>query len=217
MRTVLFIGNSFTSGLNNGFGGLDTHFKALAASMPRPRNVTVERVTRGGATLEFLRDVPEVQQAIRAGGHDVVVLQDDIPEYTQQSVLPFKDHVRWFVPEIRAKAGRPVLYMAWAYARLPWVSMAAIAQAHREIGGELGVAVAPVGLSFDAARAERPALSMLGVDDEHQSLAGMYLTACVMVARIFEETPEGATYVPSGLSAGDAAFLQRIAWTTALI
>ena len=213
MRTALFIGNSFT-----GFhGGIDQHFKSIAASMPRPRSVTVERIIVGGATLEFLRDVPAVQQAIRDGGHDVVVLQDDIPEYTQHSVLPFKDHVRWFVPEIRANAGRPVLYMAWAYARLPWVSMATIAQAHREIGGELGVPVAPVGLSFDAARAERPALNMLDVDDEHPSLAGMYLAACVMYATIFQETPEGASYVPSGVSASDAAFLQRIAWTTALI
>jgi len=198
-------------------GGVGTHVRAIAASLPRPRTVTVEHVWQGGATLAVLRTLPAVLQAIRAGGHDVVVLQDDIPEYTEHSVLPFKDHVRWFAPEIRAKNGRPVLFMAWAYERLNWVSMAAIAQAHRDIGGELGLPVAPVGLAFDAAKAQRPLLDMLDTDREHESVAGMYLAACVIYATLFQETPEGATYLPTGLSADDAAFLQRMAWTTALI
>lgn len=213
-RKLLFIGNSFTGIL----GGIDTHVQAIAASLPRPRTLTVQNVWEGGATLARLRNVPAVLQAIRSGNHDVVVMQDDIPEYVEHSVAPFKDQVRWFVPEIRAKKARPVLYMAWAYERLNWVTMAAIAQAHRDIGGELGVSVAPVGLSFDAARAQRPALAMLdSSDDEHQSLAGMYLAACVIYATVFQETPEGATYVPNGLSADDAAFLQRVAWANALI
>ena len=197
-------------------GGVGTHLRAIAASLPRPRTVTVEHVWQGGATLAVLRTLPEVLQAIRAGGHDVVVLQDDLPEYTEHSVLPFKEHVRWFNTEVRAKSGRAVLFMAWAYERLNWVSMATIAQAHREIGAELGLQVAPVGLAFDAAKAQRPLLDMLDTDREHESVAGMYLAACVIYATIFQETPEGATYVPSGLSADAATFLQRVAWTTAL-
>lgn len=207
-RTILFIGNSFTRVQ----GGLDVHVKALAASMRQPRTLTLERVTQDGATLVALRQDPAVLQAIRAGGHDIVVLQDDLPEYGGPSVEPFKVEVRAFNQEILAKNGRPLLFMAWAYDRLNWISQAGIATAHRAIGTELSIAVAPVGLSFDAAKAERPVLAMLDSDREHESLHGMYLAACVMVATLFQENPEGASYVPAGISADEAAFLQRIAW-----
>jgi hypothetical protein len=208
---VLIVGDSFTEVQ----GGLETHLRALAGSMSRPRTLTVDRASQGGSTLQMLREVPAVLQAIRAGGHDVVVLQDDIPEYVGHSVEPFKEQVRWFNQEIRARNGRPVLFMAWAYERLNWVTLATIAQAHTAMGVELGLAVAPVGLAFEASMVQRPQLDMLDTDREHQSLAGMYLAACVVYATIFRESPEGASWFPPGLSADQAAFLQRVAWTTA--
>lgn len=208
---MLFVGDSFTEVQ----GGIETHLKALAASMSGPRDITVDRASQGGATLQVLRQVPAVLQAIRAGGHDVVVLQDDIPEYGGPSTNVFKEQVRWFDPEIQAHNGRPVLFMAWAYERLDWVTLATIAQLHQEIGLELGLPVAPVGLAFEASQAQRPGLDMLDTDREHQSLPGMYLAACVVYATIFQESPEGASWFPSGISADEAAFLQRVAWTTA--
>jgi hypothetical protein len=117
---------------------------------------------------------------------------------------------------VRAKGGRTALFMAWAYERLAWVDQASIAQAHREIAAELNLAVAPVGLAFDAARAQQPALELLDTDREHQSLAGMYLAACTVVATLFGESAEGATWWPAGLSASQAGFLQRVAAATAL-
>lgn len=207
-RTILFVGNSFTRVQ----GGLDVHVQALAASMRKPRSITVQRVTQDGATLSLLRQDAAVLQAVRAGGHDAVVLQDDLPEYGGPSVEPFKAEVRAFNQEIVAKNGRTVLFMAWAYDRVNWISQVSIAAAHRSIGAELNIPVAPVGLAFDAVRVERPALPMLGDDHEHESLQGMYLAACVIYATLFQESPEGATYAPPGVSADEAAFLQGIAW-----
>jgi hypothetical protein len=202
------VGNSFTRVQ----GGLDVHVQALALSMRQARNITVQRVTQDGATLVQLRQDPAVLQAIRAGGHDAVVLQDDLPEYGGPSVESFKAEVRAFNQEILAKSGRTVLFMAWAYERLNWISQAGIATAHRSMGSELGISVAPVGLAFDASRAERAAIPVLGDDHEHESLQGMYLAACVIYATLFQESPEGATYVPTGVSTDEAAYLQRIAW-----
>lgn len=209
--SLLVLGNSFTDVQ----GGLDTHLTALAASTASPRPITVQRIWQGGATLAVLRQLPEVQQALQAGGHDLVVLQDDIPEYGPPSMAPFKEQVRWFDAAIRAKNGRTVLFMAWAYERLAWATMPAIAQAHREIATELGLAVAPVGLAFDASRAQRPALDLLDTDREHQSLAGMYVAACTVYATVFRQSPVGATWFPAGLTPEQAAFLQGVAWATA--
>ena len=66
----------------------------------------------------------------------MVVLQEDLPE---TKVADFKEYAVKFVEEIRKTGARPVLLMAWAYRRLGWISMADIAQAHREVGKDLGV------------------------------------------------------------------------------
>ena len=209
-RTALFVGNSLT----RVEGGLDLHVKALAAALRPARSLTTQRVTQDGATLAALRQDGAVRQAVQAGGHDAVVLQDDLPEYGGPGVEPFKAAVRAFHQDILASGGRTVLFMAWAYPRLTWILQPDIAAAHRSMGTELGIPVAPVGLAFEAARAQRPALSMLGDDGEHESLHGMYLAACVTTATLFQTSPEGAAYVPEDVSADDAAFLQRIAWLT---
>ena len=212
-RSVLFVGNSFSIVE----GGLEVHVKGLAASTRTAHDIVVERSAQEGATLSTLRQDPATLQSIRAGGHDIVVLQDDIPEYGGPTADPFKEQVRWFNQEIRAKNGRPVLFMAWPYERLNWISLATIAEAHKTIGRELGIPTAPVGLAFAASESERPALAMLGADREHESLHGIYLAACVIYATIFQESPEGATYAPVGITADEAAFLQRVAWQTVSI
>jgi hypothetical protein len=209
-KSVLFVGNSFSMV----HGGLEVHFKALASSMQKPRDIAVQRSAQEGATLQTLRLDPAVLQSIRAGGHDVVVLQDDIPEYGGPTADLFKEQVRWFNQEVRAKNGRVVLFMAWPYERLNWVSLATVAAAHKTIGAELDIPVAPVGLAFDASRTERPGLEMLGQDREHETVHGIYLAACAIYATIFQESPEGARYAPPGVSPDEAAFLQRVAWQT---
>ncbi len=207
-RSVLFVGNSFSAA----HGGLDLHFRALAASMRVPRDVAVARSTQDGATLQTLRQDAATLQALRTGAHDRVVLQDDIPEYGGPTTDVFLDQVRWFNQEVRARGSRAVLFMAWPYDRLPWATLDTIAAAHRRIGAELDIAVAPVAAAMAASRAARPALDMLGPDREHETLHGSYLAACVVYATLFGESPLGATYAPPGITGEEAAFLQRLAW-----
>lgn len=207
---LLFVGNSFT--YYN--GGLENHVKALADSAHPPRRIIADRATKGGATLQVLQGLDWVHDKLRAGGYDLVILQEDIPELTEHSVAPFFEQARNFAREIREFRGKPVLFMAWPYARLNWVTLEQIAQAHRVIGKELGVPVAPVGVAFARALRERPGLAMLGRDQEHESLHGTYLAASVIYATIFGQSPKGLTYCPAGLSAEEAGFLQEVAWAT---
>jgi len=207
---LLFVGNSFT--YYN--GGLEHHVKQMAACANPPRRMESDRATKGGATLKILHAQKWVHDKIREGGYDRVILQEDIPELTEHSVAPFFECARLFDQEIRAAGGKTVLFMAWPYERLNWVSLEQIAQAHRDISKELGVAVAPVGVAFQRSLKERPELAMLGQDKEHETIHGTYLAACVIYATVFRESPKGLTYYPAGVSAQDAAFLQSIALTT---
>ena len=204
---ILFIGDSFTYAQ----GGLDTHLGKLAAAATPPLIVTTGRAVAGGAPLKRLWELPEARNAINTGAYDVVVLQEDIPE---TSVDNFRQYARMFVDEVRKNHGRPVLFMAWAYQRLGWISMQEIADAHRRLGRELNVDVAPVGLAWHQAGRQRPSLDMYGPDREHPSIAGTYLATCVVYATVYGNDPTGFKYVPAGVNAEDATFLQKVAWQT---
>jgi hypothetical protein len=206
---MLFIGNSFT--YYN--GGLEKHFMLFSASAKKAKNIIATRATRGGATLRILHNQKWVHDSIR-NGHDVVVLQEDIPELTEHSTTAFFDYATSFHKEITETGNKSVLFMAWPYERLNWISMDQIAEAHQLIGKKLGIPVAPVGLALMNALKERPSLAMLGKDKEHETIHGTYLAVCVIYATIFGKTPVGATYIPTGISAEEAEFLQKIAWKT---
>ena len=209
-RRLLFVGNSFT--YYN--GGLETHMKALAASASPPRLIEADRATQGGATLRVLHGKESIRQKIRDGRYDIVILQEDIPELPEHSSAPFFEFGRRFDEEIRAAGGRSLLFMAWPYERLGWVALPEIMKAHRELGCELNVPVAPVGLAFERAGREHPEIPMLAADREHETLQGTYLAACTIYATLYGENPQGYSYRPEGVTPAEAAALQRIAAET---
>lgn len=165
---LLFVGNSFTC-YN---GGLEHHVKQLAGSASAPRRIGADRAAKSGATLKIFNELQWVHEKIHAGGYALVILQEDIPELTEHSVAPFWEQARRFDQEIRELGGQTVLFMAWPSERLNWVTLEQLAQAHRVTGRELGVPVAPVGIAFERAMKERPALDMLGRDKEHETIHG---------------------------------------------
>ena len=206
-RRILFIGDSLTYFQN----GIYTHLEKLAAAAHPPLEVTTDKSVFGGASLKRLWSLQEPVKAISAGGHDVVVLQEDLPETT---VADFREYARQFVAEVRKHNARPILLMAWAYPRLGWISMAEIARAHRDVAAELSVEVAPVGLAWERASQERPQINLYGPDREHPSLSGTYLATCVVYTAIYGRDPGGIAYVPSGMTPEETQFLQRVAWQT---
>jgi hypothetical protein len=205
--TVLFIGDSLTYFQK----GVYTHFERLAAGLKPPVLVTTDHSTFPGAFLHRLWDLKDPVKAVDKGSYDVVVLQEDIPETT---VADFREYVHKFVAEIRKVHARPVLFMAWAYSRLDWISMAKIAQAHRDAEKELDVEVAPVGLAWQQASKQRPWMDFYGPDQEHPSIYGTYLAACVLYSTIYGHDSTGSTYAASGISPAEAAFLRGVAWQT---
>jgi hypothetical protein len=204
---ILFIGDSFTYYQD----GIYTHFEKLAAAANPPLKVTTGKSVFGGAFLHRLWDLNEPVQAINTSAFDAVVLQEDIPETT---VADFREYARKFVAEVRKNNARPILFMAWAYPRLGWISMAEIARAHRDAEKELNVDVAPAGLAWQEASKQRPGMNFYGPDREHPNIFGTYLATCVIYATIYGRDPGGYAYVPSGITAEEAAFLQRISWQT---
>ena len=204
---VLFVGNSF-AWWND---GLALHFQELAASATPRVLVEADAETMGGAWLQAMWERSRAPTMIATGAYDAVILQEDLPE---TDVATFREYARVFVDHIIANGSEPILFMAWPYERLGWITLEAIAQAHREVATELDVAVAPVGLAWQRSVDQRPDLAMYDSDAEHPSIHGTYLAVSVVYSTVYGESPEGLTYRPEGITEEEAAYLQRIAWET---
>lgn len=201
-KTVLFIGNSFTA--RNDLPGL---VGRLAAARGKP--FRHDLVSAGGASLRTHWNAGQAGDAIRSGGYDAVVLQE-------QSTLPVKnagrmhENVRLFDEAIRAAGAKTILYMTWARSHAP-ESQAAIADAYRTIGDELGTTVVPAGLAWEAFLAKHDEPVLHDKDGSHPTPAGTYLAACTFLAVLFGEDPVGLPGDVPGLTDRGAKALQTTA------
>jgi hypothetical protein len=204
MRTVriLFIGNSFTQ--RNGL-------PELLAAMAAEREVRVEHdlISAGGASLRRHWNAGKAKQAIRTGGYDYVVLQE-------QSTLPVKnaqrmgETVRLFDEWIRQAGSQTALYLTWAREHAP-ESQQAITEAYQSLGKELRAAVVPVGVAWQQVLAKHDGLILYDRDQSHPSLAGTYLAACVFLATLLKIDPVGIEVGGEELDGADKKKLQRAA------
>lgn len=204
---ILFIGNSLTYWND----GIDAHLQRLCASAGVPVPLETGRSVKGGATLKVHWERPEPRAMIAQGRWTDVVLQEDLPEI---NLSYFREHARRFVEEIRKAGARPILLMTWAYVRLDWIDNDRIAEAHRTLGRELGVDIAPVAVAWQRVLRERPDLDLFAPDREHPSLRGTYLETCVVYATVMRSSPVPLRHVPAGLPEQEALYLRQVAWET---
>jgi hypothetical protein len=200
---VLFVGNSFTA--RNDLPGLITRLAEV-----RGQALEHRLIQAGGASLRAHWNAGRAAEAIRDGGYDSVVLQE-------QSTLPVKnaarmhENVRLFDGVIGAAGAKTVLYMTWARLNAPG-SQQAITDAYTAVGEELGATVVPVGVAWERFLRDNDEPVLHDRDQSHPTVAGSYLAACVFLAALFRESPVGIDVEVPGLSAGDRAALQAAAW-----
>ena len=212
---ALFVGNSYTH-CNN----LPGMVAQLAASAPRPRQLDTEMVTAGGVTLEWHCENSATLEAIRRGGWDLVVLQE-------QSLRPVqnKEKMHEFGAklgnEIEAQGAKPVLYLTWARQHKPEMQ-SGLTEAYLSLAEKIDAMVAPVGIAWQKAFAENPELVLHTEDQSHPNPQGSYLAACVFYAAFFQLSPAGLPGAVTidgkpviNLDRQQASFLQSVAWQAA--
>jgi hypothetical protein len=200
---VLFIGNSFTA--RNDLPGLITR---LAEA--RGKALEHRLIQAGGASLRTHWNAGGAAEAIRDGGYDAVVLQE-------QSTLPVKnavrmhENVRLFDGVIKAAKAKTVLYMTWARLNAPELQQA-ITDAYTTIGKELGTTVVPVGVAWEQFLRDNDEPVLHDRDQSHPTLAGSYLAACVFLAALFGDSAVGVEVDVPGIASDGRAALQSAAW-----
>lgn len=230
---VLFIGNSYTF-----FHDVPGLLVDLGRRARPARDIEVDQVVVGGATLRDHWGDGRALDKLRGGRWDYVVLQEQSmlgyvaengvgrvnhPEY-------FRRSARLFDREIRAAGARTVLFHTWAPRDHPeW--QGALDVGYFPLARELNAILAPVGVAWQRVRRDRPELDLYFRDGRHPGPAGSYLAAVTLWAAIFGQSPVGLSSVVWGrapdpqtgqptdpprelvrLTAADARLLQEAAW-----
>ena len=224
---VLFLGNSYTAANN-----LPSLFQQLSAS--GGHIVNVDANTPGGYTYNGHSTNGTTLTKIASQNWDYVVLQEQsqIPSFSPgQVATDCYPYAQILVDSIRSNdpCTEPVFYMTWGrkygdqnncgvwppvctYDGMQWQ----LRRSYMELGDIHGATVCPVGMSWHTSIQGDSLLNLYTGDNSHPNIYGSYLAACTFYATIFKESPSGLTYIPAGITANEAAYLQNVAAITVL-
>lgn len=179
--TVLFVGNSLTA--TNDLPGMVAAL-AAAAGIERFR---YEEVSIGGASLEDHWNDGRAVEAIESARWDFVVLQQG-PSSLESSRLNLVENAERFAEKIRARGGRPALYMVWPPVGGDWD---AVTRSYTDAAVAVDGALFPAGEALREVFLTEPALPVFGPDQFHPSQVGTCLAALVIVGALAERSTEG--------------------------
>lgn len=203
---TLMVGNSFT------FWNRGLWFPLQDMLGGKERGVMVRPSVQGGASLATHAARERLNRQLEEGDYDLVILQGDIPESTVEA---FEENARTLIQRSRDSGAEPLLFMAWDYQRLGWLTLREIIAAHQRVADDSGVMLAPVGAAFLLARDRRQDLDLYDADREHPSVLGSYLALIILHATITGTDPRANTEMPGvfrRVRDDDARDLRQIAW-----
>jgi len=221
-RTALYVGNSFFY-YNNGMSSIVGRLLATAdpehRAQYRSTSVTisgsglnwhdVESYFRPGAmaSYSFTPDNKVVFNKFERP-FDIVIMNDcsQCPIHPQLKDA-FHEYARRHSETVRKHGAKPVLFMTWAYADKPEMTVQ-LAEQYTIAGNANEALVVPAGLAFAKSVARDPQINLYDPDKRHPSLAGSYLAACTILAAVYGKSPVGNTHI-GGLDPKVAGFLQR--------
>lgn len=215
---ILFVGNSYFYYNNS----LHNHVRGFveAGHAGQDRKLQYKSATIGGATLDH-HPIDWLTEPGRIGVNEpfeiVVLAGNSSDALNEASRKKFVETVRRFDSVIRARGGKTVLYMTPAYVaphrRASATNLSRIANMYKEAAREVGALLIPVGLAFEESYRRKPELRLHDeFDGSHPSLAGTYLAAAVVYARLYGANPVGNAYLYHGKMPADVALhLQQVA------
>lgn len=218
---VLFLGNSYTA-VNN--------LPQVIASIAQANGDTLTHDSNcpGGYTFEGHANNPTSTSKINAYPWDYVVLQAQSqepsfpPAQVAQSTLPYALELNEQI-HLNDSCTKTIFFETWGrkngdpsncqfYPPLCTYNgmQDRLRQSYKLFADECEAIMAPAGEAWRASIVSNPQLELYQSDESHPSMAGTYLTACVLYEVLFEKSTIGNTYT-AGLPVNTSSFLQQIA------
>ncbi len=229
---VLFFGNSFTSANN-----IPKMVETIAGSKGKVASTIA--VTKGGQGWAYHLAKPATDPALQSKSWNWIVLQDYSLNATHGRKVEdfFKTGEGLYerVAKLSPQANI-LLYQTWAYSpEHPVFKGDGEEKVHFASPGEMEgeiqknyaalqtrlqakdpqrtVLIAPVGAAFARCVREHPEISIYGTDFKHPSMEGSYLSAAVIYAVLFKDSPLGAAPAKK-VDPQEAKLLQQVAADT---
>lgn len=214
---ILFVGNShtYTNDLPQIFYNMTLAFN---------KECEVYELTEGGYYLQQFADPKDelgskLENGLKSTKLDFVILQDNTN--ASASDTPDKDmypYIASLDTKIKQAGGQTALFMTWApkngISSIITLSrdeiQSTIANNYINASNQIDGLLFPVGIAFSIVADEYPEIELWDQDEMHPSLAGSYLASCIMYAQLFQESPEGCTYIDD-LDPDTASILQATA------
>jgi hypothetical protein len=202
---VLFIGNSLT--YYNDLAGL---VQAFAANEERP--LYIDAVTFPLASLDWHWSHTAARKKIREGTWDIVILQ-------QYSTAPADDpsgtveQYERFGREVARVGAQPLIFQNWTRAGREG-DYGRMLETYKHAQNAIGGRIAPIGEAWRIVRKEHPDIQVFEtLDDRHPTVAGTYLTACVLYRTLYGKPATGLPTRMEGLKVSPEAArtLQEVA------
>lgn len=217
---VLWVGNSYTY-----FHDLPKIVEQLAAEQGQPLAVTP--VVKGGERFKGHLSNPRLQELLKQGGWDFVVLQEQstLPAgptaEVAKEVYPYA-HTLDSLAHAASPDVHVVYYMTWGHRNGSIYDMwgdypmyksyegmqMRLTTSYIEMAYSNGGRCAPVGIAWRVVRSEHPDINLYEPDNFHPSLAGSWLAANALTATIL-----GRTFDPVTLPAMDASDARYLSLT----
>ena len=179
---ILFIGNSLT--YVNDVPGI---LQALADSAGGEKLAVSSRALANYALIDHWADGVAQREIAQGQWKWVVMQQGWTPAGIYRDTLRLA--ARNFAPEIAKIGAKAAMYQTWPPSNRPADFPGSI-ESYELAAADIGGVVFPVARAWLATWDRDPGMQLYS-DGLHASVAGSYLAALVMYARIFERTPVG--------------------------
>lgn len=213
---ILFVGNSYTH-----FNDMPELLSALAADAEL--EVEIDAYTAGGAKLVEHAASDGVHRKLAEREWDFVVLQAHSLEVFRNPE-GFDEAMDALASEVSELGAEPVSFETWSrraghnvlrwYDLTPETMQDALLSAYTEVCDRNDARLAPVGEAWRQVHAVRPDAGLHLSDGSHPSIAGSYLTACVMFNVLLDARCSEVEFVPEGLEPELADVLREVADAT---
>lgn len=222
-KNALFIGNSYT--YYN--GGIPAMTASIATSLSD--TLTHDSSTPGGYTAQQHTANGTTIGKIQLGGWDYVSLQcqSQEPSFSPGQVAtgtyPYIGQLDSII-QANNTCAETLMFMTWGRKNGDASNCAAyppictyngmqdrLRSSYLLFANDFNTSVSPVGAAWKVMRDTYPLVDLYIADESHPSVNGTYLASCVFYCTMFKKSCVGSTYLPVGVTNGDAFYMQQIA------
>jgi hypothetical protein len=182
-RPILFVGNSLT--YVNDVPGI---LQAMADSAGG-KKLDVQTVAFPNYALEDHWAEGTALAAIKGGGWEYVIMQQGSSALLE-SRINLRQWTRAFAAEIRKVNAQPGLYMVWPQSDRQF-DFQDVITSYTLAASDVNGTLFPVGAAWLAVWKRDPNIALYSPDGLHPSIAGSYLAAAVMYAKLYAKSPVG--------------------------